>query len=382
MMKEKTVALLLVVSLSAALAGEVKAASGGNQQPQPSNAEVNAPAKQGEVQLTLEQAVALAEANNDLLRSSARDLERKGISLQEAAEDLGYISPYDVDGSVDASESNPLWKSYTSANEAYLTAARHAKFAKDKVYFSVMKSYQAVYVAENNAETAQQQLELARAKERIAAAKSSRGLVAQKDYDDAVHSRTEAEEAVRQRSSELQKSYDALNTLIGKAKGTTYTLENPPEYREPVKLDIEAHISKLVEGTPEIIDLKEAVKNSEWDIRYDNFQGSDADKKLKRMDLEDANERLTKGKEDFAESLRTVYSTLMDKGQEYIRLKENYDIAQKALELSRKKLDRGMIIQSELVESRLNADQLRRQLEELVIEISQLEYTLNKPWSV
>ncbi|WP_018883482.1 TolC family protein [Paenibacillus massiliensis] len=343
------------------------------------NANASASAKQQE--LTLEQANAWAQANSFTLKTSAQDLERKNLELKKSIDALGYIQqPSSLEES-DSSANNSAWKAYTSANLSYLSAKKQGEFEKDKVYAQVMKAYYRIFTAENQVLVAQESVQIAKLEERVAIAKLARGLISEKSKIDSTKARSDAELTLEQRKTDLQKAKDELNTLMNKPKGTEFTLISHPVYHEPEPMNVETHITGLLKDNPTIWQLQDAVKNAEISLRYYNFQGTAEDYDLVKLDLKNANEALSNGKDNFAESVRSLYTTLQDEQKKYAQLHEDLAIAEANLVLARKKWERGLIIELELIKARLSVEQLKQQINDLAIGLIQSNYTLNKPWS-
>lgn len=400
-MKHQPAAAVLLLSLSAALMPSAVEAAGGSTSIAPSGSKVastassltqsatpaataqtsnsNTSAQQQE--LTLEQANAWAQANSYTLKTAAQDLERKDLELKKSIDALGYIQPPSNLEESDSSANNSAWRDYTSANLSYLSAKKQSEFEKDKVYAQTMKAYYGIFTAENQVIVAQESVQIAKLEERIAIAKLARGLISEKSKIDSTKARSDAELTLEQRMTDLQKAKDDLNTLMNKPKGTSFNLVDHPVYQEPEPMNVETHITGLLKDNPTIWQLQDAVKNAEITLRYYNFQGTAEDYELVKLDLKNANEALTNGKDNFAESVRSLYTALQDEQKKYVQLHEDLEIAQADLVLAQKKWERGMIVELELIKARLSVDQLKQQINDLAIGLIQSNYTLNKPWS-
>ncbi|WP_025680802.1 TolC family protein [Paenibacillus massiliensis] len=402
-MKHQPAAAVLLLSLSAALSmpsavgaaggststaplGTEAALSTSSQQakttaPTATTQTVNSSNNAQQQDLTLEQANIWAQANSYTLKTAAQDLERKDLELKKSIDALGYIQqPSNLEES-DSSANNSAWRDYTSANLSYLSAKKQSEFEKDKVYAQTMKTYYGIFTAENQVLVAQESVQIAKLEERIAIAKLARGLISEKSKIDSTKARSDAELTLEQRKTDLQKAKDELNTLMNKPKGTSFNLVDPPVYKEPEPMNVETHITGLLKDNPTIWQLQDAVKNAEITLRYYNFQGTAEDYELVKLDLKNANEALTNGKDNFAESVRSLYTTLQDEQKKYVQLHEDLEIAQADLVLAQKKWERGMIVELELIKARLSVEQLKQQINDLAIGLIQSNYTLNKPWS-
>ncbi|MCM3700651.1 TolC family protein [Paenibacillus macerans] len=376
-MKHQAAAAVLFLSLSAVFSAPSTAAS--NIEDIAQTANISNSAQQQE--LTLDQANAWAQANSYTLKTAAQDLERKDLELKKSTNALGYMQlPSNLEES-DSTANNSAWRDYTSANQSYLSAKKQAEFAKDKVYFQTMKAYYAIFTAENQVNVAQESAQIARLEERIAIAKLSRGLISEKSKIESTKARSDAEQKLEERNTDLQKARDELNTLMNKPKGTAFHLVDYPVYQEPEPMNIETHITGLLKNNPTVWQLQDAVKNARISLQYYDFQGTSEDYELVKLDLKNANEALTNGKDDFAESVRSLYTTLQEEQKKYVQLHEDLKIAQADLELAQKKWERGLTVELELTKARLSVDQLNQQISQLAIGLIQSNYTLNKPWS-
>ncbi len=386
-MKQKAAVVLLVLSLSSGLASTVQSESlSGNVASSTSvSPSTEATSKTSSVTgqalptLTLKQAVEWAQTNNYNTRTAERDVERRRMELKNAEKDLGNAFVDFIDG--EYVDDNTSWRSYNSSTLSYLASKKQAQFAKDQIYFNVMKSYQSVFVAENQVKNDLEALEIAQAEEKIALAKFARGKLSEYAKNESTQTRSQAQQTVEQGKIALQKSRDALNFLMGQPNGTAYELVDRPVYKEPKKLDIEIHIQQLTDMNPNLWKLEDSIKTSELNVRYFDFNSGAGAYDLAKMDVDTAKEELDKGQKDFAESLRNLYATVKENQKKYVQLEESLRTAKEALELSRKKWDRGLIIEMELKNNQLKVNQIERQMEELAIELDQNEYTLNKPWS-
>ncbi|WP_226000579.1 TolC family protein [Paenibacillus sp. BJ-4] len=386
-MKQKAAATLLVLSLSAGLASTVQADSApGNTSASTSGAsssEVTSKTASTTGQalptLTLKQAAEWAQTNSYNTRTTERDIERRRIEFKNAEKSLGNSFVDFIDG--EFVDDDVSWRNYNSSTLSYLASKKQAQYAKDQIYFNVMKSYQSVFVAENQVKNDLEALEIAKAEEQIALAKFARGKLSEYAKNESVQARSQAQQTIEQSKIALQKSRDALNFLMGQPNGTVYELVDRPVYKEPKKLDIEIHIQQLMDMNPNLWKLEDNIKTSELNVRYFDFNSGASAYDLAKLDIDTAKDELDKGQKDFAESLRNLYATVKENQKKYVQLEESLRTAKEGLELSRKKWARGLIIELELKNSQLKVDQIERQMEELAIELNQNEYTLNKPWS-
>ncbi|EHS57396.1 TolC family protein [Paenibacillus kribbensis] len=389
-MKQKAAATLLVLSLSAGLVSTVQAdsAPGDTATSTASNtsgvssavtSKTASTTGQALPALTLKQAVEWAQTNNYNTRSTERDVERRRIEFKNAEKDLGNAYLDLIDGEYVGDEVS--WRNYNSSTLSYLASKKQALYAKDQLYFNAMKTYQSVFVAENQVKNDLEALEIAQAEEKIALAKFARGKLSEYAKNESVQARSQAQQTVEQSKTALQKARDALNFLMGQPNGSVYELVDRPIYKEPKKLDIEVHIQQLMDMNPNLWKLEDNIKTSELNVRYFDFNSGAGAYDLAKLDVDTAKEELDKGQKDFAESLRNLYATFKDNQKKYVQLEESLITAKEGLELSRKKWARGLIIELELKNSQLKVDQIERQMEELAIELNQNEYTLNKPWS-
>lgn len=180
-MKQKAAAVLLVLSLSSGFTSTVQAESlSGNVASSTSvKPSAAAPSKTSSITgqalptLTLKQSAEWAQTNSYNTRTAERDVERRRMELKNAEKDLGN-SPVDfIDNEYVDDETS--WRNYSSSTLSYLASKKQAQFAKDQIYFNVMKSYQSVFVAENQVKNDLEALEIAQAEEKIALAKFARG---------------------------------------------------------------------------------------------------------------------------------------------------------------------------------------------------------------
>lgn len=386
-MKQKAAAVLLVLSLSAGLVSTVQADSSSGSAAASTSVTLSAAATsktssvtgQALPTLTLKQAAEWAQTSSYNTRTAERDVERRRIEFKNAEKDLGNSFVDFIDGEYVVN--NTSWRNYNSSTLTYLASKKQAQYAKDQIYFNVMKSYQNVFVAENQVKNDLEALEIAQAEEKIALAKFARGKLSEYAKNESLQARSQAEQTVEQGKIALQKSRDALNFLMGQPNGTAYEMVDRPVYKEPKKLDIEIHIQQLMDMNPNLWKLEDGIKTSELNVRYFDFNSGAGAYDLAKMDVDTAKEELGKAQKDFAESLRNLYATVKENQKKYAQLEESLRTAKEGLELSRKKWARGLIIEVELKNNQLKVDQIERQMEELAIELSQNEYTLSKPWS-
>lgn len=385
-MKQKGAATLLVLSLTAGLVSTVQADSAPGNTAKSTSGASSVAVTSSTVSttsrvlptLTLKQAAEWAQTNSYNTRTAERDVERRRIEFKNAEKDLGNSFVDFIDG--EYVDDDTSWRKYNSSTLSYLATKKQAQYAKDQIYFNLMKNYQNVIVAENQVENDLEALEIAQAEEKIALAKFARGKLSEYAKNESVQARNQAQQTVEQSKMVLQKSRDALNFLMGQPTGTVYELVDRPVYK-PKKLDIEIHIQQLMDMNPNLWKLEDNIKTSELNVRYFDFNNGAGAYDLAKLDVDTAKEELDKGQKDFAESLRNLYATFKENQKKYEQLEESLRTAKEGLELSRKKWARGLIIELELKNSQLKVDQIERQMEELAIELNQNEYTLNKPWS-
>lgn len=333
----------------------------------------------GMASLTLEDAVKWAEAHSYDIKSEKQDIESNDIRMEDASEDLEF-TPVGTGNGQDDAAARSAFKEVASSNINYSMSKKQAEVTSDQVRYSLLKAYQDIFIKQNDVKDREESLEIAQMEELAALAKAKMGRISEVEKSQIIKARTEAEQNLQTAKTSLTDAWIRLNTLMGKSKDITYKLVDKPTYSEPEDWDVDTQISRMISGSPSIWLLEKQVELAELDVSLFSFNaGGNYD--LTKLDVDKAQLNLASSKENFEESIRTMYSDMEKLKDQYHVLEINLQTAKDNLLVAQAKFAKGLVTALDVKKEQNNVNQKKRQMEEIAIQMDQLNYTWNKPWT-
>ncbi|MGO4953392.1 TolC family protein [Paenibacillus sp. DRB1-1] len=333
------------------------------------------------VKITLSQAQQWARSNSFSLKEAQQTIDRNRINLKNAGKNLDFIPAGTGNGEEDAASSS-AWKGYASSTVSYLESKKQIELAQDQADYTTMKNYYDVLLAENKVKSSEDALSLALLEEKAAVAKAKRGKISPGDQSTIIQTRLEAQKNVEIAKAALLKAMDSLNTQIGKPQGTVYELVDRPVYRKMDNTNLDTLVTRAISASPSVWRQEEAVKLAKMEIKYYTWNSGTDDYEIKQIDVDSAEGGLENTKDQLAETLKNMYFNLQQSYEQYEQMQSNLQNANKVLDISRKKKERGFATGTEVATNQLKVKQIERNKDELIVQMTMLQHALNKPWSV
>lgn len=333
------------------------------------------------VKITLSQAQQWARSNSFSLKEAQQTIDRNRINLKNAGENLDFIPAGTGNGEEDAASSS-AWKGYASSTVSYLESKKQIELVQDQADYTAMKNYYDVLLAENKVKSSEDALSLALLEEKAAEAKANRGKISPGDQSTIIQTRIEAQKNVDIAKAALQKAMDSLNTQMGQPQGTVYELVDRPVYRKMDNTNLDTLVTRAISASPSVWRQEEAVKLAKMEIKYYTWNSGTDDYEIKQIDVDSAEGGLENTKDQLAETLKNMYFNLQQSYEQYEQMQSNLQNANKVLEISRRKKERGFATGTEVATNQLKVKQIERNKDELIVQMTLLQHALNKPWSV
>lgn len=329
--------------------------------------------------LTLEDAVKSAEAHSYDMKTAHQNIESNDIRMEEASDNLEYTPIGTGNGQDDAAARSAL-KQVASSNINYSMSKKQAEVTSDQVRFSVMKAYHDIFIKQNDVIDNEESLEVAQMEEQAALVKAKVGRISEMDKNQITKARKEAEKNLQTDRTALSDAWMKLNTLMGKPKDSTYLLVDKPTYTEPEEWDVSTQITRMISSSPSIWLLEKQVELAELDVDLFTFNAG-GNYELTEMDVEKAQTALASGKEQLEETIRNMYSDMERLKEQYHLLEINLQTVEDNLRVTEAKYAKGLVTALDVKKEKNNVNQKKRQLEEIAIQMDQLNYRWNKPWT-
>ncbi|MEW9670565.1 stalk domain-containing protein [Ammoniphilus sp. 3BR4] len=329
--------------------------------------------------LTLEDAVKSAEAHSYDMKTAHQNIESNDIRMEEASDNLEY-TPIGTGNGQDDAAARSAFKQVASSNINYSVSKKQAEVTSDQVRFSVMKAYHDLFIKQNDVIGNEESLETAQMEEQAALAKAKVGRISEVDKNQIIKARKEAEKNLQTARTALSDAWMKLNTLMGKPKDSTYLLVDKPTYTEPEEWDVSTQITRMISSSPSIWLLEKQVELAELDVDLFTFNAG-GNYELTEMDVEKAQTALASGKEQLEETIRNMYSDMERLKDQYHLLEINLQTAEDNLRVTEAKYAKGLVTALDVKKEKNNVNQKKRQLEEIAIQMDQLNYRWNKPWT-
>ncbi|WP_458413242.1 stalk domain-containing protein [Schinkia sp. CFF1] len=328
--------------------------------------------------LTLEQAIQWAENQSYDLKTAEQDIERNNISLENASDQLDYV-PIGQGNGEDDNAVRSAYKKVSSATINYEMSKKETEVTKDQITYNTMATYYDIFSKENNLQEMEESLLIAKLDEQAAIAKAERGKISEAEKNDFINARIQSEQDLETANNQLKDSQIKLNQLLGKPIDTIYKLTDKPTYSKPDEIEIESYITRIQSSSPSVWLLEKQIELAELDVNlYTYNSGNSYD--LEEMDVNTAELSLAKSKQQMAENIRSMYSSLLQLENQYNQLQVDLIAAEQDYKMNEAKFEKGKVTALEVKKALHTVDEKKRELEQITVEMNLLHFTLDKPW--
>ncbi|NLL18101.1 MAG: TolC family protein [Clostridia bacterium] len=344
-MWRKWVSLVLMLALCLSMAAPVWAEE---------ETEGMAPAGNGEeppvLELSLEEAIEMALANNLEVALSENAIAKAQVSLREAKSGADQLDSY-LEYTGATLETLQAINVMPRAAEMNVTLAKlGADLTKKGLMMNVEKAYYDVLKAQ--ADVANKEAALERAKEqlRLAEASVAAGVAAKSDAMGARVGVTAAEVKLTTAQNTLEGAMMSLAQVLGRDLSEKFVLTGGFEYEPAEELDLEAYLSELMETNLSVVGAKEGLAIAELQLEQvaKLYTPNVYAYQKAQYDRDEAKIKYNQAKTGLELSVRQSYLNLKTAEKAYILLEENVKFAEETARLAALRYEAGVTTRLEM----------------------------------
>ena len=394
-------AVCLLLTMTASFAGAATTAG---------TAAAKAAEEEKAAPLTYEKAVELALKNSIELKNVKQTLTQSQKLWENAAQQRAYTNNipmgpgYDL---ADAAARGVLLASI-QLETTYQMAKRQVEIAEEKIAYGVKIAMDDVRKKLAEIKISKSSLDYTALKVQQSAVKNKLGIESAMQLQDMQKQYAEEQQQLVLLEKQLGDAYLKLNNLIGKETGERYEIAFAPlpgeanvattnadkakdtketeeaEEPEPVflapDLNLETHITRILNNHPGIWMQEQTINMAEYDLELYTYNVGDKPYDVKQIDVLKAKNDLATLRLNVDAGLRNAYSQLKQLEDQYAALELKLARAEDGLAIIKIRYKVGMAVASDVTQAELGIDQLRYQMDNILIGAAQLKTIFEKPW--
>lgn len=301
-------------------------------------APASSPASPGQAvlrELTLEEAIALAEQHNALIRQAEADLEDARLALEETRA-RNLMQP------------NPVL--LLQAETGYELARRNLVLTRSQVRLSVEQAFYGVLRAENLTEVAREGVALAERQLAVARDRVQAGAAAPVDVIRAESQLSSARAGLLQAEGAVQLALLAFRQTLGVGLDEPVRPASQPVEVEPIAIDLEADLAFALENRAEVLQARAGVEAARKQVELtDNDYTPGLSHERARVGLKKAELALQQVRDGITLEIRQLYQTLLDAERQVEVLEQAVAAAEETLRITEAMYEAGVATDLELL---------------------------------
>ncbi|QXM06742.1 stalk domain-containing protein [Crassaminicella indica] len=321
------------------------------------------------------------------LKAAEMNVERMDIIKDDSKDDTDYI-PTRYGSDIRYLKGNVAYLKYKKNNFEYELAKKKVNMIKDRIAYDVKNAYYEVLKGEDNKKLAKLAMDLTQEKAKLTDLSHREGLASDIENNQAKRDYEEAKKQYDLAVKELDKAYEKLNDLVSLDAKARYTLKDEIIFDADIEEDVDYHIARVTDKSPEIWALNEIVDlkdlsvdlyvfnlpvDYKWSFDMDPYEAKEIDAKIATIEL-------GKVKQKYEQGLRELYTSLKQLKDQYEKYKIAYEKAKDDLKMAKVNVAVGNelpIIEKKAI---LQLENSKKQLRETIMDYNKWVMMYNKPW--
>lgn len=329
-------------------------------------------------EITLEQAINMALERDESLKKAALEVDKLEQQRNDVAERVKFIPAM---GTVYNSDIEQAWYGLLQADLQWQMSKKSLQMARDALALKVANAYWNVQAAEEELKVQQLlekqtllNLQNARIGLQVGTVSSTEVVTAETKYQQAKAGVSAAQRA-------LDDAYNAFNALVGLDSSKRPVLIDAPQYQPLEVVDLEAEVSKKVEGSPTIWLAEQKITLQKWAVDMPSYGGAYTPYKVREIELEQRELDAAATRKQMENSIRDLYFKLKAAEERYRSAEESLKSAWESLRVTRVKYELGMATQAEVLAKEVEVARAQQELDNSARQHASLKMAFEKPWA-
>lgn len=328
--------------------------------------------------LTIEDAVAKAQADNLSIRQAQLSIKQNEEEQEQAQEELEYIPI----GTGNGEEDQAIRNSYTSTQKAYInlrSSEKQLEVEKESVEYNVKEAYYDIIQAEKNLKIAELTLEQAETEKDIIQEKEKVGKASGADVTDALKKWQEAQTDLQTKKQNVSDAYEALNQLMGNTLNKRYTLEYDLQFEKLEDDDVDYQVARLLSDSTSVWLAEQNINLAELSLNNFVFNVGKS-YRSQELEVDKAEFELAGTKQQLEMKIRSVYSTIKQLENQYAAFEASLQKGKETQEIIKTKYEYGLATALELEQANLDVKKMEQQLFTTLVQHELAKIVYEKPW--
>jgi outer membrane protein TolC len=331
-----------------------------------------------EMALTVNEAVDRALRYSAGIQAAEVSVEKNEIAntdRQRAFERIMAVG-YDGLGAYEAAMVGLItgYTDYEGSEKKLETTKENVRIVTTDAYWNVLLAAETVRLAESKQQLATREL----SKNQLAA---QLGMLDPTSLSALKLEQEQARADLETKKIALSSAYRTFNSLLNLSLDARPQLTDAIPYAVLGEINLDYHITRLLEDSPDMWQLEQFIKISEaaQDLTY--YQGGSDPYRTGALTVDETKLQASEGKKAFKESVRGMYDTIRNLEVSYTVLGKTLLVTESQYEKAKLKYDLGMVSQLELLRAQYAYQELAANLDKLAYQHNLMVMAFEKPWA-
>lgn len=331
------------------------------------------------INLSLNDAISRAIVNSKEYKKAVKETERTESLRDYGAEQLGFI-PINPSGNL---QLEMAYSRQLSADLSWQVSKKNVSIEEDRISLDVCNKYWTIQVSQEklrNAEFAAKKVSLDYQK---AKANWSAGMINNATLEGAKTKHVSALSSLTSARNELDKAYEALNTLIGLDAKERPVLTEEILYKPSKVYNIDFEVTRVIESSPSIwlSEQNVALKKQLANTTLFSSAGSYVPYHARYIEVEQAELDAMSAKEGLANLLRKLYYEIQTLEANIPTAEASLKYAEEEYRLAKLRYSLGVATQVDVAVTEESVQQAKQTLIDLKHKHAYLKLAFEKPWA-
>jgi len=329
-------------------------------------------------EISLNQAIAKALAHNEAVQKASKEVDRTETLRKEASSKLSFI-PADASGDPAL---EIAWSNLLTADLTWQMSKKSLTAQEDTVALDTCKKYWDILVEQENVKAAQAALDSAQRQLQVARASYRVGIIPQSDLIAAEAGYRGAQAALSRAQNNLNSAYIAFNQMVGLWPEDRPVLTDNIEFH-PLKIDnLDYEVEKVMENSPSVWLAQQKVTLQKYleDMMF--YTGQYRPYEARKIEVEQAKLDAASAKEMFDRITRSLYYSVISLEEAYAGAQEVVRMDEENLRVIKAKFDVGMATANDVAGAEKTLAEARANLVNLASQHAYAKLAFTKPWAV